>query len=137
MEDKVKQVIVMRTKYPDGKGGLKTIRKGKLIAQGCHASLAFLTRKLIHEKKDEYCTILTQEEQDWIIGKFAKIVVYVETEEELLALYTKCKQARLTTQLIQDAGDTEFNGEPTFTALGIGPHRSSRIDPITGDLPLL
>ena len=135
--DKVKQVIVMRTTYPDGKGGTKTVRKGKLIAQACHASIAFLTRKLIQEKKDEYCAVLTNDEQNWILGKFAKVVVYVKTEEELLALYAKCREAKLTVHLIQDAGDTEFNGEPTYTALGVGPHRSSLIDPITRDLPLL
>ena len=32
--DEVKQVIVMRTKYPDGKGGFFQLRKGELIAQG-------------------------------------------------------------------------------------------------------
>ena len=42
----IKQVIVIRTKFPDGNGGLKTVRKGKLIAQGAHASMAWLTREI-------------------------------------------------------------------------------------------
>lgn len=42
----IKQVIVVRTKYPDENGGSRKIRRGKEIAQACHASIAFLTRKI-------------------------------------------------------------------------------------------
>lgn len=35
----VKQVIVVRTKFPDGKGGTFGMRTGKLAAQVAHASL--------------------------------------------------------------------------------------------------
>lgn len=150
--DKVKQVIVMRTKYPDGKGGLRTIRKGKLIAQGAHASVAFLGNKIraFYNSLDDIPSYerwaykasrptisLSKEENLWFKESFAKIVLYVETEEELLALRNKCLEAGLTTHLIQDAGDTEFEGVPTYTALAIGPHVSSKIDGITGSLPLL
>lgn len=41
----IKQVIVMRTTYPL-EGGTKKLRRGKEIAQACHASIAFLTRKI-------------------------------------------------------------------------------------------
>jgi len=136
--DKVKQVIVLRTKYPNGNGGLKTVRKGKLIAQGAHASIAWLTRKLEkHSVPKVYVTLLTEEQEEWVRDKFTKVVVYVETEEELLSLHQKCEKEKLTVNLIQDAGDTEFGGIPTYTALGIGPHLSSTLDPITGHLPLL
>ncbi|NBO64961.1 MAG: hypothetical protein EBU88_08990, partial [Acidobacteria bacterium] len=42
----IKQVIVFRTSYPDGKGGVRKLRRGKEIAQACHASIAFLTKKI-------------------------------------------------------------------------------------------
>lgn len=41
----IKQVIVMRTTYPSENGSRK-LRRGKEIAQACHASIAFLTNKL-------------------------------------------------------------------------------------------
>lgn len=159
--DKVKQVIVMRTKYPDGKGGARKLRTGKMIAQGAHASMAFLTRRLcaedshadegqlvlptmgfddeadtIHQNNDLRQIHLTEEEQLWVKHKFTKICVYVETEEELLAVHQAALNAGLTASLIQDAGDTEFDGQPTYTAVAIGPHLSSKLKPVTGHLPL-
>jgi PTH2 family peptidyl-tRNA hydrolase len=149
--NKVKQVIVMRTKYPDGKGGTRKLRTGKMIAQGSHASMAWLTNRF----RNDLCidndnpkeaiigyrtwrtTPFSLEEHAWISEKFTKVTVYVETEEELLDLYEKAQSAGLTAHLIQDAGDTDFGGVPTYTALGIGPHDSSKLDPITGHLPLL
>ena len=49
----------------------------------------------------------------------------------------RAKAAGLTAHLITDAGDTEFGGVPTVTALGIGPHFSSKLAPVTGELKLL
>ena len=43
MNDTVKQVIVMRNDLG--------MRKGKMIAQGSHASISFLTRKLQSNRK--------------------------------------------------------------------------------------
>jgi PTH2 family peptidyl-tRNA hydrolase len=136
--EKVKQVIVMRTKYPDGQGGFRTVRKGKLIAQGAHAAMAWLTRRMYYDRKTkEHVAMLTEEEKTWTNEGFTKVVLYVQTEEELLALHKKCVENGLTAFLIKDKGDTEFGGVPTYTALGIGPHKESKINPITGDLPLL
>lgn len=119
--DAVKQVIVMRKDLG--------MRKGKMIAQGAHASLSFLTRKW--GKK------LTSEEEEWVEGSFAKICVSVDSEEELLEVFQNAKAKGLTVHMITDSGKTEFHGEPTKTCLAIGPHRASKINPITGDLKLL
>ena len=73
---------------------------------------------------------------DWINGIFTKIAVYVESEEELLALEVKAREAGLPVGLIQDNGLTEFKGIPTHTALGIGPANAEAINSITGHLPL-
>jgi PTH2 family peptidyl-tRNA hydrolase len=131
--DKVKQVIVMRIKYPDGKGGTTGLRKGKLISQGSHASMSFLVKRL----QTEVVPVWTEPELEWLEGSFAKICVSVDTEEELLEIYKKAKDAELEVHLITDLGRTEFNGVPTNTCLAIGPDYSSKIDSITGDLTLL
>jgi PTH2 family peptidyl-tRNA hydrolase len=73
----------------------------------------------------------------WVFGKFTKVVVGVETETELLALRDAAYDAKLPYALIQDCGDTEFGGKPTFTALAIGPASADKLDPVTGHLKLL
>lgn len=137
MPNDIKQVIVMRTHYPDGNGGLRKLRTGKMIAQACHASMAFIGLPLKKYYKNDSCIILENTEREWFKGSFAKIVCYVKTEEELFQIYGKAKANGLHADLITDNGATEFNGVPTVTCLGIGPDYSSKIDPITGELPLL
>lgn len=124
----VKQVIVVRKDL--------NMRKGKIAAQAAHASLSFLTKKLRKKGKIDLMD-LSDEEQAWISGSFAKVVVYVTSEEELLEVYQKALGAGLTVHLITDAGKTEFGGQPTKTCIGVGPHKSAKFDGITSDLPLL
>lgn len=124
-----KQVIVMR-KFP----GLRT---GKYCAQAAHASMGALL-SLADRQDDKFVISLEDPSvKEWLVGKFAKITVYVNTEAELLAVYDAAKNAQLPTALIKDSGLTEFNGVPTLTAVGIGPADSDRINKITGTLPLL
>lgn len=137
--EKIKQVIVVRTKYPvndinyaETNSGFRKLRTGKLIAQAAHASMAFLTNKIKNNDFD-----FSEEQQEWINGIFTKICCYVESEEELLNIYKAAKNAGLTVELIEDKGLTEFNNVPTKTALAIGPHYSEKIDSITGFLPLM
>lgn len=75
----------------------------------------------------------------WLNGTFTKIVVSVDTEEELLALKEQFEKELpyCPVVLITDCGLTEFHGIPTNTCLGIGPYISEDIDNITGNLPLL
>jgi PTH2 family peptidyl-tRNA hydrolase len=142
-----KQVIVIRK-------DLK-MRRGKEIAQGAHASLAWLSnrvRELSNRMREQFeCPPrepkfqkvrlldflhLTQEEIDWLEGSFAKVCVRVNSEEELMQIKDKAEDAGLHVELIIDSGKTEFGGEPTPTCLAIGPHVAEKIDPITGDLEL-
>jgi PTH2 family peptidyl-tRNA hydrolase len=74
--------------------------------------------------------------KEWVLGRFKKVTLYVETDEELVALYSAAKKAGLLTALIKDAGLTEFAGVPTLTAVGIGPGNPEEIDKITGHLKL-
>lgn len=132
-----KQVIVMRKDL--------NMRKGKMIAQGSHASMAFLTRRIGRPEdggSGDWCPFTTLEsfseaELEWLRGRFTKICVYVNSEEELLAIHNQAIEAGLVSHLITDAGLTEFGGVPTNTCCAIGPGFPEKLDPITGNLPLL
>ena len=129
----VKQVIVMRRDLG--------MRKGKLIAQGSHASLGALLK--FFEKIENRDTITYKVQfgknsylDQWLNGTFTKICLYVNSEEELDNIKRQCDEAKIPNALIVDAGLTEFHGNPTKTCIGIGPWLSEEIDKITADLPL-
>jgi PTH2 family peptidyl-tRNA hydrolase len=127
---KSKQIIVMRTDL--------NMRKGKMIAQGSHASMSWLSNRVKHNADFEYESIaLCEEEEVWLNGQFTKICVQVKSEAELQEIFDNARKAGLTAFLITDAGHTEFGGVPTKTCCAIGPNWSSEIDPITKHLPLL
>lgn len=107
------------------------MRRGKEIAQGSHASIAFLTRRIQAESFS-----LSEAETDWLNGSFAKITLQVNSEEELLSVYNQACEAELEVHLITDSGLTEFDGVPTKTCLAIGPDYSEKIDLITKNLKL-
>ncbi len=125
-----KQVIIIRKDL--------NMRKGKMIAQGCHSSIQALLNRFVDSPKGclsyviDYGTPL----HDWYYGLQTKIVVGCDSESELLELKRKADEAGLVNALIQDAGLTEFK-EPTYTCLAIGPDYSEKIDKITSHLKLL
>ena len=124
----IKQVIVMRH-------DLK-MRRGKQIAQGAHASMAFLTRRL-QSRTSIGMDDFSPNEQTWILGSFAKVCVRCNSEEELMAIHDKAIASSLEVHLITDSGRTEFHGKPTRTCLAIGPDEAAKIDQVTGHLELL
>ena len=147
-----KQVIVFRK---DLLKGPNAIRKGKFGAQVAHASLGALL-KLFNVYKQEPIRVGLYEAEpgqiqyeynvffeentildDWLNGKFTKVVVSVDSEEELLELNKALDDTFIPHALITDAGLTEFHGVPTNTCLGIGPYISEEIDKFTGNLSLL
>lgn len=125
---KIKQVIVMRH-------DLK-MRRGKQIAQGAHASMAFLTRRL-QSQSTIGIEDFSPNQQIWIMGSFAKVCVRCNSEEELMAIHDKALAMGLEVHLITDSGRTEFHGQSTRTCLAIGPDEASMIDQVTGNLELL
>lgn len=131
-EPKVKQVIVIRR-------DLK-MRRGKEIAQGSHASMAFLTNRLLATYDEMSETVhrgyLSEAEQLWLDGKFTKVCCRLDSEAEMLILHERALAAGLESQVIWDAGLTEFNGETTLTAMAIGPDWDYNLDPVTGELEL-
>jgi PTH2 family peptidyl-tRNA hydrolase len=135
---KAKAVCVMRTDLRNSDG--HKVPKGKLIAQGGHAFVGLLLKKMVHTTDDEgkdYGVYARKESPlyTWIEEKFTKIVLAVDSEEELAEIYFKAMTAGLNVVDIVDNGETEF-GKPTFTCIGIGPAWSEDIDKITGHLKL-
>lgn len=130
MNKEPKQVIVVRKDLH--------MRAGKIAAQVAHASMAAIlnTGKYVGDTfqitLDPNCAL-----EVWFSGKFTKIVVSVNSEEELLAIQEKAINANLRQALITDCGATEFHGVPTKTCLAIGPDWPDNIDPITNTLSLL
>lgn len=118
-----KQVIVMRKDL--------NMRKGKMVAQGSHASIAFLTKRLKSKEP------LTEAQNHWLENSFVKICVSVDSEQSLLEVYEKATSLGLECHLITDNGQTEFSGIPTRTCLAIGPDWVEKIDPVTENLRLL
>jgi PTH2 family peptidyl-tRNA hydrolase len=117
----IKQVIVMRTDL--------NMRKGKMVAQGAHASMAFLLNNTTYSSKKDIV--------NWINHGQAKICVGVTTLEEFEVIEFRARNAGLEVHMITDSGRTEFNGVPTVTCLAIGPNKAEDIDKITGHLKLL
>ncbi len=134
--ESVKQVLVVRK-------DLK-MRAGKVGSQCGHAVMAIMTDLMekenlpFQEDKELWGFILDLDTPlaYWLKGIFTKIVLSCNSEEELLALYNEARDAGMYCSLIKDAGNTVFNGVPTYTCIGIGPDDGARIDKITGDLPL-
>lgn len=127
-----KQVIVIRR-------DLK-MRRGKEIAQGSHASMAFMShylRKMLQGQDagrwtEESLPEIPQAVQDWINGSFAKVVLQADDEQTLLDIQKACEEVGVMCHLITDSGFTEFHGVPTNTAIAIGPDYSDKIDALTG-----
>lgn len=148
-----KQVIIMRKDL--------NMRKGKMCAQASHASMAAIinlgyvhhnissrTGKrvcsqleiLLWVERFEHCgkpDIKLPAVIEWLEGRFTKICVGVDSEQELVDIIEKAKAAGLVTSLITDAGLTEFGGVPTVTCGCIGPAYPEEVDPFTGHLKLL
>lgn len=133
-----KQMIIMRR-------DLK-MRKGKIAAQASHACVEVVLKALMKENRfnelketDGYMTLETDDVTpltQWFKRGVAKVCVYVDSEEELLALNKKAQAMGYLTSLIQDAGYTEFHGVPTYTCMAMEPLYIEDANKITGDLPL-
>lgn len=112
----MKQLIVVRKdlKMP----------AGKLAAQVAHASV----ESVLNSSKANI--------ESWKDDGAKKVVVYVNSKEELFALQRKAKTLKLVTAVIRDAGRTFFK-IPTVTCMGIGPDSDEKIDKVTGNLKML
>lgn len=101
--------------------------KGKIAAQVGHAAVECA---LYAEKKDK------KGFDAWYGCGQAKVVLKVDSLDELKEYMQIARSNGLHTALITDAGRTQI--EPgTVTCMGIGPAPVSEIDKVTGDLKML
>lgn len=123
-----KQVIVMRKDLG--------MRKGKMVAQGAHASLRVVLQTGGLDG-DRYSLSVTEPMAAWLTGRFTKVCVGVESEAALDDVMARATAAGVPCALITDAGQTEFHGVPTKTCCAVGPAWVEDVDAITGGLTLL
>lgn len=129
--DEVKQVIVIRRDL--------RMRRGKEIAQGAHASSAWLLSALaraVDPATGRVTLDLDPVARLWVTSSWRKVTLQVRGEAELVELDAAARTRGLRSHLVRDSGRTEFGGVPTVTALAIGPDLAAAIDEITGDLAL-
>lgn len=101
--------------------------KGKIAAQCAHAAVQCYKTGMEMDSK----TV-----KIWLASGQPKVVVKVNSEEELLSIAALSTKCGLINCLIKDAGKTQL--EPsTITILGIGPGKKQDIDSVTGHLKLL
>lgn len=123
-----KQVIVMRKDLG--------MRKGKMIAQGAHASMRVLLQAGTLAG-DRYSLPVTEAMATWLTGRFTKVCVGVDSEAAVHDVMARATAAGVPCALITDAGQTEFHGVPTVTCCAVGPAWKDEVDAITGALTLL
>ena len=98
--------------------------KGKLSTQVAHAAVDAVLRS--QKSKIE----------DWQFSGSKKVVLKVQSLEELKKYLAKAKSLKLKVALIKDAGKTVFK-KPTITCLAIGPDREEKVDQVISKLKLL
>lgn len=138
-----KQVIVVRK-------DLK-MKAGKLAAQVSHASMAPITNRLRAQENIDYgaANVITNMTisfdhgephdiafLDWLKGSFTKVVVEIESEQDLLDLLAAAEKVGIPCVKIEDEGRTAFHGVRTLTCASFGPCYSDVLDELTGHLKL-
>jgi peptidyl-tRNA hydrolase, PTH2 family len=99
--------------------------RGKIAAQASHAAVAAAL-----------ASIGSADFRAWLRDGQPKVVLRASGEEQLDSLARQASAAGLPVQVIHDAGRTQVS-EGTPTCCAIGPAEASRVDAITGELPLL
>ena len=148
----VKQVIVVNK-------GLD-MSKGKMAAQVSHASMAFMSKPILNDKRgmfthpvfDQdtgsqsgvlYDLFLDNDSFEWMKNSFTKVILEVKSEEALNNVLEKAKREGFVEDrdfcCIRDNCRTELTPDETgtrFTCIGFKPMQSEKIDKVTSKLQL-
>lgn len=140
MSCRAKQVLIVRRDL--------NLPTGELVVQVTHAAARALMKAISKEGRvdqlrtdsEDWVYLEAPEGQDspltdWFQSDMAKIYASVDSEEALLELDRRAREAGVTTALIQEDGLTEFPGMPIYTALGFEPLEASRADAFVEGLP--
>jgi peptidyl-tRNA hydrolase, PTH2 family len=115
---------------------------GKIAAQASHASVGALLKLATVSSSSHGDALLSvnlpenSAQKAWLMGRFAKVALRVESEEELLKVFNKAQALGVPCALIKDAGLTTFHNVPTFTCVGIGPVWRTEVKELLKDLRL-
>ncbi len=112
----MKQVIVVNNAL--------NLPKGKLAAQVAHAAVA------------AFLNAARADQIAWLQEGMPKVVLKVETLEEIVLLDKAAATRGIAACLIEDAGRTVVP-EGTVTCLGLGPADDALLNEVTGELKLL
>ncbi|KAK9271608.1 hypothetical protein L1049_001970 [Liquidambar formosana] len=113
-----KMVLVVRNDLKMG--------KGKIAAQCSHATLG-LYKKILHRAPKAL--------NRWEMCGQVKVVVKIESEEDLLVLQERAKSLQLPTHVTIDAGRTQIAPNSRTVMAILGP--ADLVDDVTGGLKLL
>ncbi len=116
----LKMVLIIR--------GELRLTAGKAAVQIAHAAVLLNERQSTGPRRADL-DLWRQEGQK-------KIALVVPTLEDLERIERQARAKGIAAVFVRDAGLTEVP-PGTVTCLGLGPARSSEVDPITGSLPLL
>ena len=138
-EEKIKTVIVVRKDL--------NMRKGKLAAQVAHSQTLYY--EFLYDCKcrasqpndygeygEDYFYPLFEYHKKWIETGYTKIVVSVDSEEELKNLISYADRQFINNFPVYDFGLTEFHGNKTLTCCAFGPDTEEHLE-FTKDLKLL
>ncbi len=114
-----KQVMVVRRDL-----GMGT---GKIAAQVAHAAL--IAARNAEEKKPDWFA-------QWFDSGQAKVVVKVQSLEQLIEVKKHADSLKLPVSLVHDSGRTQLD-PGTVTCIGIGPAPEEMVDKVTSKLKLL
>lgn len=121
----IKQVIVVRRDL--------NLRKSELAMQVATASMGFLLDNNESERNDEISVKLSNEEAVWLNGSFEKMIVGVDSEEDLRELMFKAEMEGIGVYPV--LGKIKNNVEDlTIMCAALGPDDSKVIKHVTGHL---
>lgn len=135
----LKQAIVVRKDL--------TMPTGKLAAMVAHAAMTFITSRLVASVEPAEGFLVfpaSPDERQWLSEfdpglehlqqvSFAKIVLAVDSEADLVAVEKAARAAKLTVHRVVDSGYSH-NKPGTLTCIAIGPDWPENLDPVTGAL---
>ena len=131
----IKQIIIVRKDLH--------MRCGKIAAQCSHASmkviLDMMSKKANIDGSEVWTLSLNTHSDlaDWLSGHFTKVVLYVDSLEEMEDIERSAQELGISTAKIIDAGKTEFHNVPTATCVALGPYDGEVLGRLTGHLKLI
>jgi len=135
----IKQVIIVRKDLH--------MRAGKIAAQVSHASMQVVLDRMLKSKvefgKEIWSLSLFGEDYSndplskWLNGHFTKVVLYVDSLEEMEDIERSAQELGIPTAKIIDTGKTEFHNVSTPTCVALGPYDSEVLGRLTGHLKLI